>query len=121
MCNSYRASNGVDSKSIKSLTSEKVKANYLPIMEALFNLPGQGPAEGSSSWIRQQISNIDRVSFYLLSKYPALMKAYVRREVTSPDTDDQGFVTLQPGEEVPNGHYKRLDPSKRLVTHSYSK
>jgi len=121
VCNSYRAQNGIDKDSIESLTSEKVRKTFLPLMESLFKLPGQGPVEGTLAWTHQQIKNIDRVSFYVLSKHPTLLKAYIKREVLSPDTDEQGYVTLQDGEDVPDGHYKRMHPSKRLATHIYSK
>lgn len=121
VCNRYRAQNGLDKKSIKSFTSKKVMDSFLPIMELLFKLPGQGPVEGTVSWIRQQVQNIDHVSFYLMSKHPALLKAYIKREVLSPSTDDQGYVVLQKGEEVPDGLYKRVHPSERLATHTFSK
>lgn len=121
MCNRYRARNGLDEDSINSLSGKNVTDTFLPIMEALFKLPGRGPAEGSTAWIRQQTQNIDRVSFYVMSKHRALLKAYVKREIRSPSTNDQGFVTLEKGEEVPNGRYKRVDPSERLSTHTYSR
>lgn len=122
VCNRYQAQNGLDKKSIQSFTSsKKVMDSFLPIMELLFKLPGQGPVEGTVSWIRQQIQNIDHVSFFLMSKHPALLKAYIRREVLSPSTDDQGYVVLQKGEEVPDGHYKRVNPSEKLATHTFSR
>ena len=121
VCNRYRAQNGLDKKSIKSFTSKKVMDSFLPIMELLFNLPGQGPIEGTLAWVHQQIQNIDRVSFYLMSKDPALLKAYIKREVLPPSTDDQGYVMLHKDEEIPDGHYSRVHPSERLPTHTYSK
>ena len=121
VCNRYRAQNGVDKKSINKFSKERVQETLLPIMEALFKLPGKGPVEGTDEWIRRQSQNIDRVSFYHMTKYPSLLKAYIKREIGSPSTDDQGFPILNKGEDVPDGTYTRLDPAQRLPTHSLSK
>ena len=121
VCNRYRAKSGIDKKSILSFSDDRVTETFLPIMEALFKLPGRGLAEGTPGWIRAQVRNIDRVSFYDMTQYPVLLKAYVKREMRSPSTDVDGYVQLRKGEEVPNGNYMRVPREQRLSTYNVSK
>ena len=95
-----RAMTGVDPKSSESMKSKSVQSTFLPIMEALFELPGKGANEGSEVWLRDQIKKIDKVTFYTMTLYPKLLKAYILSQLASEKTDQRGCPWLEEGEEV---------------------
>lgn len=100
-----RAMAGVDPKSQQAMTPKSVQTTFLPIMEALFELPGKGAREGSHVWIDDQVKHIDKVSFHTMTLYPRLLKAYILLQLGSDTTDEQGCPWLEEGETVRKNIY----------------
>ena len=99
-----RAMTGVDARSEEAMKQKSVQATFLPIMEALFELPGQGAHEGSTVWIDDQVKHIDQVTFHTMTLYPRLLKAYILDQLGSDATDHRGCPWLEEGETVRANH-----------------
>ena len=85
-----RALTGVDPQSCSSMKEKSVQDTFLPIMEALFELSGKGANQGSQVWLDNQIKKIDNVTFYTMTLYPRLLKAYILGQLGSDKTDHRG-------------------------------
>ena len=80
------------------------------MVEHLLNMPDAGPREGSSTWINTMKTNLDLVTFEHMSRYPELLRAWIRDEIQKAKKDEVDFdlIKLRHGEAIPNTLY---DPS----------
>ena len=74
------------------------KSEILPILEILFAMPAPGPAVGSAQWLASMKANPNLVTFAQMVDHPELLRQHVQLQVA--EGDDNGYVKLQPGEQV---------------------
>ena len=112
---------GISAENIKAFRKKACSSTFLPVLQTLFELPGQGPNEGTPNWLALMAQRIDKVEFIFLLDHPVLLKKFIEEEVASDRTDKNGFPILLAGETVPDGPYENIVNGDRLPTFHPSK
>ena len=107
---------------IHPYSKKSCSSTFLPVLENLFDLFGQGPHEGSPGWLQRMVEAIDKVDFILMLAHPLLLKAFINKETRSTTrTDKDGYPIKAHNETVPDGPYDNIPNHKRLPTFHHSK